>query len=643
MIQPGFRTTCANLYNRALSFYSGPVLPVLLCLISFSLVIGLFFPLLKAEYLFHYDDGTNFLHNPWVINTQLTRIWKIFFTANTANQTFVPLSVLTFFLENYLWGLHATVSHLINIVLHLSVVVLLYQFARLTGASKTGAYIAALIFAIHPLHVEPVAWVSARKDLLFSLFYLVSLIQYCRYIKEDKPRHYCLSLLTGFLSILSKPMAISLPLSLFLIDHLMQRKFDKKSLLEKLPFFLTILPVGWITYAMNARSSFFVWPDSLLFWFDCGWFYISKFFWPSDLTPLILPNLNAHWNLSRLIFSFLPLATCLFVALFSKNRLVFFSFMFYVCGTFFLWRCDLGVDLNYVAARFMYLPSIGFCILTGICFEQLFRHSKLRYFIGPFLFILIISFLVLSARQVRIWNNSCVFWREITTRNPGFPEGWRWLAASYNNGGEGCATQVARIIAKDQKTSLIKFRKKYSESYYLKIDIVRLLLSLRYSRNALNLNPEGSQELNYVGRAFLFLGSPLKALYNFDRAIELAPYEPLHYLFRARTHAALAQYEKAIIDYARTIALGHISAEIFSERADLLMAANRPIEALEDLKKVLVYRPLNREVYSRAFLAAIKSSQQEFASDLFILENKLFPNDNLLDAHKRLLEQIPSH
>jgi hypothetical protein len=331
MSQPGLRTTFVEYCRRVFFLCSNPFFPFVLGLISFCLIIGLFFPLLNAEYLFHYDDGTNFLHNSWVINTELTQIWKIFFAANTANQTYVPLSVLTFFLENYLWGLHAPVSHLINLFLHLAVVVFLYQFARLIGSTRITAFTAALIFALHPLHVEPVVWVSARKDLLFSLFYLLSLIEYCRYIKERKAQDYCLSLLAGLLSILSKPMAISLPLALFLVDYLMQRRFGKRSLFDKLPFIFTILPIGWITYAMNARSSFFIWPDSLLFWSDCGWFYISKFFWPAALTPLTLPDLSANWLSDRFIFSFLPLTASLLVALFVKSRLMFFSLMFYVC------------------------------------------------------------------------------------------------------------------------------------------------------------------------------------------------------------------------------------------------------------------------------------------------------------------------
>lgn len=613
---------------------------LLLWLFSLLLLITLFHPLLKAEYLFHYDDGTNILHNPWVIHVPFLEAWKVFFTPNTANQTFVPLTVFTFFLEHRLWGLHAPVSHLLNLFLHLSVTCLFYRFIRLTGFTATAAYIAALIFAIHPLHMEPVVWVSGRKDLLFSLFYLFSLINYCRYLKEGTPQTYFLSLLTGFLSVLSKPMAISLPLALFLVDYLMQRKPGRQIFFDKFLFIIVLWPVGWITYAMNARTGFFVWPDSILFWSDCAWFYIEKFFCPSGLTPLMLPDVSREWFSQRLFFSFLPLLFSFFTAFFCRNRLILFSFMFYAFGTFFLWRFDTGADLNYVAARFMYLPSIGFCMLAGFCFDRLFHRFRPGYIVGICFFVLIISFLVLSARQVRIWNNSCVFWQEVALRNPYFPEAWRWLAASYNNGGEGCEKQVAEIIARNTGVGFLQFQQRYSDSAFRKTEIVRWLLVLRYSRKALQLNPEGAQECNYIGRVFLFLACPSKALDYFNRAIELAPGEPLHYLFRAQAFAVLGRYDLAIEDYSQTIALGHVAVKVLSERADLLMAAGKPAQALEDLKRILYLRPLEKETYAKAFLAAIRSAQEEFAADVLAVEQKLFPEDVLLNEHKQLLEHL---
>ena len=160
---------------------------------------------------------------------------------------YIPFTTLTYAVEYRLAKLNPRAYHATNLILHLFNCMLVFWFIYLFCGKEYVALIVALLFGIHPLHVESVAWVSERKDVLYSFFFLSSLISYTRYLKEKKVSYWSLSLLLFAASCLSKPMAVTLPLVLFLIDYLLHQKVEIKTLLLKIPFISISLIFGIIS------------------------------------------------------------------------------------------------------------------------------------------------------------------------------------------------------------------------------------------------------------------------------------------------------------------------------------------------------------------------------------------------------------
>src|SRR4030095_6286051 len=189
--------------------------------------------------------------------------------------------------------------HLFNLIFHLINCILVYRLALLL--SKNNSLIAlatALLFGIHPLHVESVAWVSERKDVLYALFFIAGHISYTKYIDSGVKKQYWLTLLFVILSLLSKPAAVIFPVSLFCIDVFRNRKFSFKLIIEKIPFIIPAIIIGLIT--TNAQKTvgatgeeYFGLAKNILFGFYGILMYFVKMILPVKLSAFYpFPPLN---------------------------------------------------------------------------------------------------------------------------------------------------------------------------------------------------------------------------------------------------------------------------------------------------------------------------------------------------------------
>jgi len=371
-----------------------------------------YIPTLSNDFVY-LDDDSHLLDNAFIRGLDAEHI-KLMFT-QTVQNVYVPLTFLSFALEYHFFQYDPLIYHLDNLLLHMGVTALVFFFALQLGLSVAGAFFAAILFGVHPMHVESVSWVTERKDVLFALFYMMALCAYWRYLVTDKMTFYAVSIVCGLLSILSKPMALSLPLILFVCDWFKGRSFSKSMFWDKVPYFLYIVPIAWITYALNARVPGQNPADAVLI---CVWtavFYIRKFIFPFILVPMYdLPHpvslLNPEFLLSVLLLIFV--LAVLFR--FRRNRWLMFASLYYVLSMFFLFRYDDVVDKSIVADRFLYLPCLGICFLAGygwgrLCAVLSGRRSSLRYAAGVLASILICTLGVKTFMQTRIWNNSISF------------------------------------------------------------------------------------------------------------------------------------------------------------------------------------------------------------------------------------------
>lgn len=247
------------------------------------LVLAVFSPCVTFQFL-QWDDYGHFISNPCVYSLSWYNISHLFL--QTINDTYIPLTTLSFNLEYHLFGLSPFKSHLINILLHLAVVLAIFDLAINLKFSPWESFIASAIFALHPMHVESVAWVTERKDVLGILFYVLCLKQYWLYLQTHSTKNYGLSILLGFLSVLTKSMAVSIPWVLLLLDWYYQRPWSKKVLLDKLPFAVLIFPVASITFFTLSPHPNISHHSILIGLWSFSW-YLEKFIFPLTFCPRI--------------------------------------------------------------------------------------------------------------------------------------------------------------------------------------------------------------------------------------------------------------------------------------------------------------------------------------------------------------------
>ena len=381
-----------------------------------ALVFFVFSPCLKAGFLKYWDDDFHLTKNLQCFSLSTRNIFNIFHSK--VNQTYIPLTISSYAIEYHFVGLNPFVFHLDNILLHLMVVGLVWILALRLGLSPIQAGGSALIFAIHPMHVESVAWITGRKDLLYSIFYLLALIKYTEYLSHHNFKTYALSLVFAVLSILAKPMALSLPWILWLIDGHYKRPRDFNLIVDKIPFAVLIAPLAWQTYFLHARIPQMMGLKNILIWLWSLTFYIQKFFFPTVLIPLY--NLPQPVTIASPDYwqAILIAILCLFLVYrFRQNTWLRWAFLFYIGSIFFLMRYD-DVDVSIVADRYMYLPSVGFCLFLGIYYGKLWHYvnrnqKQLKIPVCIISVLLLTSMIFKTYHQSRLWQNDFRFWNYV--------------------------------------------------------------------------------------------------------------------------------------------------------------------------------------------------------------------------------------
>ncbi len=318
-------------------------------------------------------------------------LWKIWFhpSANAREAHYWPLVYTSFWLDKHLWNLNPLGSHLVNVFLHGMNSVLFFHLLR--RLEIQGSWISAMLFALHPVHVESVAWIVERKDVLCGAFYIGALSAFLRWERKGRGSDYGISLALFLCAMLSKSSAVSFPVALALV---MSRKAISKgadwisrtghlgTMLAWLPFFIFGMAIGYAdaNYARGHDVLNFSPPtfaERIAIAGRAVWFYILKLLWPANLMPVY-----PRWQLSASSMGFwlFPVTLCgLFVAagffMWGMNRSGLAILSFYglsLAPT--LGLVDFGfMRFSFVADRFQYLPSLGGITLLGMGMDKVIR------------------------------------------------------------------------------------------------------------------------------------------------------------------------------------------------------------------------------------------------------------------------------
>jgi Flp pilus assembly protein TadD len=487
-----------------------------------------------------HHDFVNYDDEDYVTtNAQVSRgvtlegiVWA-FTSVHSAN--WHPLTWISHMVDCQLYGLDAGGHHLTNLLLHAANAILLFFLLRqMTGAFWRSAFVAAL-FAVHPLRVESVAWVSERKDVLSGLFFLLTLMAYVRYTRAPDRMRYLLVLFLGACGLMSKPMLVSLPLVLLLLDYWPlerlpslslasagNRKILARLLLEKWPLFLFALASSVVTIIAQRGAMQPIWRvgfaarlgNTAIAYAD----YIGQMFWPKDLA-VMYPWYAERLQPSRIALSVALLAIiCLAVWLLRRRRYLATGWLWYlimlvpVIGI-------LHVGNQSSADRYTYLPLIGLFLAVTWGVAELGESLPYRRVLLSGLGLVVLASLLFLARiQAAYWQDGETLWSHA-------------LAATTRN-----------IIAEGNLgDALYRFKGKPAEAW------VHFEKSLRINRH----QPE---VLSSVGVFYLESGRIDEARSHFEEALAIEPnFADAHYNL-GNLYLQIGDAPAALIHYQRALA-----------------------------------------------------------------------------------------
>jgi Tfp pilus assembly protein PilF len=367
----------------------------------------------------NYDDKTYVYGNPLVSPGLSGRgLAKAFVDVQTNN--WHPLTLISHMIDCQLFGLKAGGHHFTNVLLHnIAAVLLFIWLSGVTGSFWRSGFVTAL-FAIHPLRVESVAWIAERKDVLSAVFFLLTLLAYTRYVKAPALGRYLTMSILFACGLMSKPMLVTTPVVLLLLDYWpFNRLRDLKSLwrltLEKVPLFVLSIASSMIALALQVQSPSsagqlpFAWrlENAIVSYF----IYIWKLFWPAKLA-VFYPHPDDHLALLRvaLAAAFLVAVTLLVFKVRQSRPYLLVGWLWYLVMLLPVIGI-IEVGLQGHADRYTYLPHIGLCIaLTWLVVDLSISLHVEKQVLATAAVIIVIASSAFAWKQTTYWRNSETLW-----------------------------------------------------------------------------------------------------------------------------------------------------------------------------------------------------------------------------------------
>ncbi len=373
-------------------------------------------PVLGYQFV-SFDDPYLLVNNPIVLNFD----WKAAFTQFVADD-YLPLVFLSFAVENHFFGMDPGIFHLSNLLLHLANTLLAFTFVfQISQRRFLVAGVSALLFALHPLHVESVAWVAERKDVLFTFFYLLALLAAWRRMSSSQWRWSILTFSFFLLSLFSKLMAVTLPAVLVMLDLYFQKSL-KKSLLARIPYFFTSLVFVMVHFHLHSPEGSERGSLSLKNGLDSLAFYLSKTVWPQALSIFYQQGVvTVGW----VEYAGLALFGMLIVWLLRRRPswwregVLGISF-FFVTATPILQVIPFGHKFLF-ADRLMYLPSLGLFWLFAFGLQSGWAQIQrpwLRGLAGVTALVSILAMAAVTTQRLPVWENSLTLWSDAVDKYP---------------------------------------------------------------------------------------------------------------------------------------------------------------------------------------------------------------------------------
>ena len=618
------------------------------------LVVASFLPALGAGFVW----GDGILTGSRAVRAW-SGLWDLWFAprstyrpGNTMEGHYWPLVYTTFWLEHKLWGYAPAGYHAVNVVLHFINALLLWRL--LARLAVPGAWLAAAVFAVHPVHVESVVWVMGRKDLLSAALYLTAALTWLRYVEAPRglpgAGRYCLALALFVAGLLAKSIVVTLPAALLLVHWWRQGRVTSTDWLRLAPFFVAgagIAVADMLFYGTwEAVSLDYSAIERALIAAHALWFYLGKMLWPADLAVIYpLWDVDAAnpldwgyvvaagaavgllWRLRHRLGRG-PLAGAAFFAVTLSPVLGFVDFGY--------------MQFSFVADRYQYLAGIGATtVLVGAAARGAgsLSGTSLRGVQGLALVVLV-ALGTLTWRQAGIYRDPFTFFSHVVSLNPNARSAHLNLVGALLKRGEPEDALAAARTALEQRPDyhkahtnvgsvLLNLGRLEEAEHYIRraleiepqdmntrSNLIELLAeqgrheeALAAARIALEQHPDSSQAHTAAAIALSGLDWPDEAERHLRRAVELDP----RYVKAVQNLAELVRgrkrYEESLELYRSVMEIDPALAEPYAGMGDALFRLKRYEEAVGHMERALSMQPGSPMARSLHYLAGVASEE----------------------------------
>jgi Flp pilus assembly protein TadD len=551
-------------------------------------IIAVYLPVYGHDFV-KYDDDFYVSNNANIksgLNFSSIR-WA--FTSRRYAHNWHPVTWLSHIVDYQLFGDWAGGHHLVNVLFHiLNTLILFYVFQIMTKSLWPSAFVAAA-FALHPLHVESVAWIAERKDVLSTFFWFLTMWAYVRYVENPKLKWYLTALILFILGLMSKPMLVTLPFVLLLLDYWpLERKFSKTLIIEKIPFFLCSLASSVITFIVQRGSGAAVGIE----WLSLASrinnaivsyiMYIAKMFWPSRLAVLY-PHPGSSLPISKVII-------CVFLLLLITAAVIYFGRRYKFLAVGWLWYLGtlvpviglVQVGSQAMADRYTYITLTGLFIIIGWGAKEIISGKGFILTFSAVILLCALAFM--SQGQVKYWKNTSTLFE-------------RTLSVTKNN-----------LLIHESYANYLFEMEKYDSAIE---ELNKFLL----------LKPAAAKSRCNLGCALMWTGRADEAIEQFELTIKYKPDFALAYNNLAAALHTQGRDEEAVEYYRQTLKLQPNFIEARLRLCAILTELKRFEEIIEVCDKAVEMEPNNPAVrgYLAQSLAAVGKTDEAIEEIRFIL------------------------
>lgn len=600
-----------------------------------------------------FDDNSYIYENP-IVQKGLTFPGILWAFTHVWASNWHPLTWISHMLDCQFYGLNAGGHHLTNVLLHTATVILLFlTLRRMTGCLWRSAFVAA-VFAIHPLRVESVAWLAERKDVLSGLFFMLTLGAYVRYARSPRsPARYGLVILMFALGLMCKPMLVTLPFVLMLLDYwplnrlqinpgtepifrLGRRQIPRRLLLEKLPLLGLAVASCAITIFAQTRVITSSGNLSLVMRLENAFIsyvaYMDQMFWPSGLAVLY-PLTPGGVRVAEAALALVVLAgiSTGVIVLRRRDPYLLTGWLWYLVMLVpVIGILQVGVQAR--ADRYTYLPQIGlYLLLTWAAADLCARWRYGRAALGGGAAIILVALIFCARTQTIYWRNSATLWTHtLACTSDNFMAHYGLGHALFDQG------KVEEAIAQYQ--AALEINPDYAEACN---NLGNALLqegkvdeAIAHLQRALQINPDYAEACNNLGNALLQQGKVDEAIAQLQRSLQINPDDASAHDILGNALLQKGNANEAIAQYQVALQINPHYAEAHFNLGNAQLRQGNVAEAIREYQKALQIKPDFADAHNNLGTALLQQGNAaeaitEYRKALQIKPDKVGVQNNL--------------